>query len=79
MSGPLVLAIDVGTGSVRAALVDARGGVVRIEGREHEQIVPQYGWSEQRPADWWDGVVEVVRRLTGSLGADVGRIDALCA
>ncbi len=79
MSGPLVLAIDVGTGSVRAALVDARGGVVRIEGREHEQIVPQYGWSEQRPADWWDGVVEVVRRLTGSLGADVGRIEALCA
>ena len=79
MSDGLTLAIDVGTGSVRAALVDARGVVVRIEGREHEQIVPQYGWSEQRPADWWDGVVEVVRRLTGSLGAAVSRIEALCA
>ncbi len=78
-SDRLTLAIDVGTGSVRAALVDARGTVVRIESREHEQIVPQYGWSEQRPSDWWNGVCEVVRRLTASLDPASGRIEALCA
>jgi xylulokinase len=36
----LFLTIDVGTGSVRAALVDRRGKVVAIAAREHEQIVP---------------------------------------
>ncbi len=75
----LTLAIDVGTGSVRAARGDARGGVIRIESREHEQVVPRYGWSEQRPADWWSGVVEVVRRLTASLDHASHRIEALCA
>ena len=79
MNDALTLAIDVGTGSVRAALVDRRGAVVRIERHEHEQIVPRYGWSEQRPADWWSGVVAVVRRLTDHLGNDVRRIEALCA
>lgn len=51
----LYLAIDVGTGSLRAALVDRRGAILAMSNREHEQIVPQFGWSEQRPADWWAG------------------------
>lgn len=66
MAGDLFLTIDVGTGSVRAALVDRRGKVLAIVAREHEQIVPQFGWSEQRPADWWTGVVAAIRDvLTG--------------
>jgi len=36
----LLLAIDVGTGSVRAALVDLRGRTVAFRAREHDQIVP---------------------------------------
>ena len=41
----LHLAIDVGTGSIRAALVDQRGHILAIDQREHEQIVPHHGWS----------------------------------
>lgn len=64
MSGrDLTLALDIGTGSVRAALVDMAGIIVAIAAREHEQIVPAFGWSEQRPADWWSGVVHTVRTL----------------
>ncbi|HWT29956.1 MAG TPA: FGGY family carbohydrate kinase, partial [Propylenella sp.] len=36
------------------------------------------GWSEQRPQDWWDGVVEVVRRAVDWAGADAARIAAIC-
>lgn len=57
----LFLTIDVGTGSVRAALVDAAGKVLTIAAREHEQIVPKFGWSEQRPSDWWSGVTGAIR------------------
>ena len=49
----LYLAIDVGTGSIRSALVDRCGAILALASREHEQIVPRFGWSEQRPADWW--------------------------
>ncbi|MES1937432.1 xylulokinase [Salinisphaera hydrothermalis] len=55
--------IDVGTGSIRCALVDAAGHIVAIEAKEHEQIVPQYGWAEQRPADWWAGVKHTAKAL----------------
>lgn len=59
----LTLAIDVGTGSVRAALVDSTGRIVGIAAREHEQIVPAFGWSEQRPIDWWTGMASAVQTL----------------
>ncbi len=59
----LFLTIDVGTGSVRAAIVGRRGKVVAMAAREHEQIVPQFGWSEQRPDDWWNGVAASIREV----------------
>ena len=65
---PGTVAIDVGTGSVRAALVDDAGRIVRICAREHQQTVPRYGWSEQRPEDWWQGVVAVLRQVRDEVG-----------
>lgn len=65
----LTLAIDVGTGSARAALVDVQGRIVALASSEYEQIVPAFGWSEQRPADWWRGVVTAIRRVLAGLPA----------
>jgi xylulokinase len=79
MSADLYLTIDIGTGSVRAALVDLSGTVLHIASREHEQIVPAFGWSEQRPEDWWTGVAHVVREAIGFIGGAAGRIAAVCA
>jgi xylulokinase len=79
MSSELYLAIDIGTGSVRAALVDGFGTVLHIASREHEQIVPAFGWSEQRPADWWAGVAHVVREAIGFIDGAAARIAAVCA
>ena len=77
MTDDLYLAIDVGTGSVRAALVDDRGSILFMATREHQQIVPAHGWSEQRPEDWWQGVVEVVRRTVEKAGRDTRRVAAV--
>ncbi|MFB2552450.1 xylulokinase [Ensifer soli] len=79
MADDLFLAIDVGTGSVRAALVDGRGRVLTIAAREHEQIVPQFGWSEQRPADWWDGVAAAIRDVLDREDGARDRISAVAA
>ncbi len=75
----LVLAIDVGTGSVRAALVDRAGRTIAIESVEHEQIVPRFGWSEQRPLDWWNGAVAVVRRVLDRVPDGARRLAAVGA
>jgi xylulokinase len=75
----LYLAIDVGTGSIRAALVDRSGAILGFAGREHEQVVPRFGWSEQRPADWWAGTVATVREVLTRVEDAPGRVAALCA
>ena len=75
----LHLAIDVGTNSIRAARVDGAGTILAIGHREHEQIVPRHGWSEQRPADWWEGTVGSVRAVLGAVEDAAARVAALCA
>ena len=63
MKKDLLLAIDVGTGSVRAALITLTGETAAFSAREHDQIVPHFGWSEQRPESWWEGAVAAVRTV----------------
>jgi len=70
----LTLAVDVGTGSVRAALVDSRGFIAAFDNREHEQIVPRFGWSEQRPAEWWDGAIASIRGVLGKVPGAPARV-----
>lgn len=79
MTRDLTLAIDVGTGSARAALVDGRGQIVSIAASEHDQIVLQFGWAEQRPADWWMGVVRSIRKVLADVPGAAARISAIAA
>lgn len=79
MHQDLFLAIDVGTGSVRAALIDTKGKILGVCSREHEQIVPQFGWSEQRPQDWWQGVASAIRDVLDKVSGARTRIAAVAA
>ena len=79
MARDLTLSIDVGTGSVRAALVDAGGEILHIASREHEQIVPHFGWAEQRPLDWWAGVAAAVRETLAAAEGAREHVAAVCA
>ena len=75
----LFLAIDVGTGGIRSALVDHDGKILKICHKEHEQIVPRYGWSEQRPSDWWAGTVETINQVLAKVDDAPKRVAAICA
>lgn len=79
MNQDYYLAIDVGTGSARAALVERDGKIVHIASQEYEQKVPQYGWAEQAAADWWEGVCLSVRQLMTQHPEAADRIAAICA
>ncbi|MEO5614432.1 MAG: FGGY family carbohydrate kinase, partial [Cypionkella sp.] len=60
------------------ALVDQKGKILAFAHAEHQQIVPQYGWSEQRPADWWDGTVASIRAVLEKVPSARNRIAAIC-
>lgn len=58
-----VLVIDIGTESIRAALVDEKGEVRQIEGRSPSFFSPQPGWAEQEPTEWWELSKQCIKSL----------------
>lgn len=60
MTARHVLAIDQGTTSTRAILVDHAGRVVATGQKEHRQHLPRAGWVEHDPMEIWGTVREVV-------------------
>jgi len=58
-----LLVIDVGTESVRAALVDDSGAIIDIQSRSTDFFSPQPGWAEQKPDEWWELTLECLKQL----------------
>ncbi len=74
----LTLSVDVGTGSVRAAVVDARCAILSVVAVEQQQIVPAFGWSEQPVDGWWTGVLQATRQVLDAVPDAARRIAAVC-
>ncbi len=72
-----ILAIDQGTTSSRAVLVDESGKVVAIEQRAIEQLYPRPGWVNQDATHIWEVTRDVIERVLRSSGTDAGRIAAI--
>ena len=68
------LAIDVGTSSVKAAVI-LDGAVVASVDHAYPLATPHPGWVEQHPDDWWDGTVATIMQL--SREEDPASLDAL--
>ena len=58
------IGIDLGTSAVKLLLMDAQGGIHRIVTKEYPLYFPHPGWSEQKPEDWLDAVIDGVKELT---------------
>ena len=54
-------AVDLGTTSNRFMIFDARGRIVTMDQKEHEQIFPQPGWVEHDPMEIWKNTGEVIQ------------------
>jgi xylulokinase len=65
-----ILSFDLGTGGNKASLYDEDGSCLASAFVPYPTQYPQVGWHEQRPADWWNAVVESTRRLLGARGVD---------
>lgn len=59
----VILALDQGTSSSRAVLVDASGRIIAAAQRELPQIYPQPGWVEQDPEAIWSSQLAAIRAV----------------
>ena len=66
--------LDVGTGGARAVAVDESGGVVAEASSEYPLASPRPGWTEQDPADWWEGAREALGRVAAEAEGEIAGI-----
>ncbi len=76
-----LLGIDLGSSSVKAALVKADTGRVAATGQypptEMAIDAPQAGWAEQDPEAWWDAAQRAVTAAMAEAGAAAGDVQAI--
>ena len=63
-----LLGIDVSTTGVKALLIDQDGNVSGSANIEQPLFTPQPLWSEQDPADWWNGAVNSIKAVLKETG-----------
>lgn len=63
MAEKCVLGIDVGTSGCKILALDESGAILGSATEEYPCYVPQEGWSEQDPEDWWKGTAAGLRKI----------------
>jgi len=58
-----IIALDIGTQSVRAAVVQADGTILAIEQVKHEVDSPETNWAQQNPDAWWSNLCQAIRQV----------------
>ena len=72
-----IAGIDVGTSGVKCIVINEEGKVVSSATENYPLIIPQDGWSEQDPAEWWKGTKKAMKRAVEESGVDNGDIVGL--
>lgn len=68
------LGIDLGTGSVKALVLDRRGRQLASAAVPVGLLEPQPGWAESDPEEWWRAVVEATRQVLDRTDAPIGAL-----
>lgn len=76
-----LLGYDIGSSSIKAALVDVNTGqtlaVVQSPESEMDMIAKQLGWAEQHPETWWNNVCLSTKKLLGQTKIDIKQIKGI--
>ncbi len=72
-----ILALDQGTTSSRALLIDRKGQICAIAQKEFEQIFPQPGWVEHKPEEIWSSQAAVIAEALAKGGLSHKNIHAI--
>lgn len=61
------LGIDIGSSSIKVALVESATGISKSVVQEPEKemtiAAPEIGWAEQDPEDWWQCICKAIKRI----------------
>ncbi len=59
----MLLGLDLGTGSLKAILLDENAQIVAEATRAYSVDAPQPGWAESNPNDWWTAAMDATLEI----------------
>jgi xylulokinase len=62
----VLLGIDLGTSSVKVAVMAEDGSIVEVASADYPMDSPRPGWAETDPAAWWEAVQRAVTSLAAA-------------
>ncbi len=74
---PCVMGLDISTTGAKALIIDQAGALIAVANTPQPISQPKPLWSEQNPADWWEGISNSIRRAladSGLRGSDISAI-----
>ena len=75
---PTVMGVDLGTGGVRAIVIDAHtGALLSSATAEYPLLTPKPQWAEQNPDDWWRAARHAIRDALHRAGDHASHLVAL--
>ncbi len=76
-----LLGYDIGSSSIKAAIVDAQNGetIAIAQYPEVEMTIysPQLGWAEQDPNSWWENIIHVTKNIIQKNSVDPNDIGSI--
>jgi len=72
-----IMALDIGTQSVRAAVLTADGEILGIAQVKHDVDSPQAGWAQEHADDWWTELCTAIPQVIEETGVAADSIAAI--
>ena len=69
-----IIAIDIGTQSTRAAVINQDGIILLIEQIMHDLVRPFPNWAQQNPDSWWDETCHAIKEVLKKTSVDLSEI-----
>jgi len=74
---PHLMGLDISTTGAKALIINETGAVIAVANSPQPISQPKPLWSEQNPADWWDGISASIRRALDEAGLRGDDISAI--
>lgn len=71
------MGIDIGTSSVKAALLERSGKLAGAVGKKYGISIPALGWAEQDPEEWWEAAKAAVAEVLRVCGVTGGQVKGI--
>ncbi len=73
----VILGIDVGTQSLKAMLLDTDKGCLFSDGAGYDINIPEIGYAQEDPEDWWRALKEVLAKMKQSNKREFDAIEVI--